>query len=149
MQNSRHCLTRLVSNTTIIEKFIESDAIRHFKMPISHGYDSKQKTYDAVRVEGQVGWRLFACEQLLARQRQIGFLHRIVTGDIKWVYYDNPKRRKACGYPGHAFTSTAKPNIHSSKVMLVICWDQLRVVYYKLLKQIHITGDDYRAQLIS
>ena len=38
--------------------------------------------------------RLFACEQLLARQRRKGFLHRIVTGDEKWVHYDNPKCRK-------------------------------------------------------
>ncbi|GFV70070.1 mariner Mos1 transposase [Trichonephila clavipes] len=58
---------------------------------------------------------LFACEQLLARQRRKGFLHRIVTGDEKWVRYDNPKRRKSWGYPGHASTSSAKPNIHGSK----------------------------------
>ena len=38
---------------------------------------------------------LFACEQLLERQRRKGFLHRIVTGDEKWVHYDNPKRRKS------------------------------------------------------
>ena len=42
-----------------------------------------------------VEWRLFACEQLLERQRRKGFLHRIVTGDEKWVHYDNPKRRKS------------------------------------------------------
>ena len=71
---------------------------------------------------------LFACEQLLARQRQKGFLHRIVTGDEKWVHYDNPKRRKSWGYLGHAYTSTAKPNIHGSKVMLCIRWDQLGLV---------------------
>ena len=64
--------------------------------------------------------RLFACEQLLERQRRKGFLHRIVTGDEKWVHYDNPKRRKSWGVPGHASTSTAKPNIHGSKVMLYI-----------------------------
>jgi len=34
--------------------------------------------------------RLFACEQLLERQRRKGFLHRIVTGNEKWVHY--PKR---------------------------------------------------------
>ncbi|GFW73215.1 mariner Mos1 transposase [Trichonephila clavipes] len=45
-----------------------------------------------------------ACEHLLARQRRKGFLHRIVTGDENWVRYDNPKRRKSWGYPGHAST---------------------------------------------
>ncbi|KAG5313071.1 MOS1T transposase, partial [Pseudoatta argentina] len=28
--------------------------------------------------------------------------HRIVTGDGKWIHYDNPKRRKSWGKPGHA-----------------------------------------------
>ncbi|GFY06696.1 mariner Mos1 transposase [Trichonephila clavipes] len=46
--------------------------------------------------------RLFACEQLLSRQKRKGFLYRIVTGDEKWVRYDNPNRRKSWGYPGHA-----------------------------------------------
>ncbi|GBP70271.1 Mariner Mos1 transposase [Eumeta japonica] len=59
--------------------------------------------------------RLFAYEQLLARQRRKGFLHRIVTGDEKWVHYDNPKSRKSWGYLDYASTSTAKPNIHGSK----------------------------------
>ena len=34
------------------------------------------------------------CEILLARQQRKGFLHRIVTGDEKWFYFDNLKRRK-------------------------------------------------------
>jgi len=38
--------------------------------------------------------RLFACEQLLERQRRKGFLYRIVTEAEKWVHYDNPKRIK-------------------------------------------------------
>jgi len=32
-------------------------------------------------------------EILLARQKK-GFLHCIVTGDEKWIYFDNPKHRK-------------------------------------------------------
>ncbi|KAG5319461.1 MOS1T transposase, partial [Pseudoatta argentina] len=53
-------------------------------------------------------------ELLLHRQKRKGFLHRIVTGDEKWIHYDNPKRRKSWGKPGHASTSSAKPNIHGS-----------------------------------
>ena len=46
----------------------------------------------------------FACDQLLQRQKRKGFLHRIVTGDEKWIHYNNPKRRKSWGLPGHAST---------------------------------------------
>ena len=52
--------------------------------------------------------RLFA-EQLLERQRRKGFLHRIVTGDEKWVHYDNPKRRKSWGV-GPAMLPRRRPN---------------------------------------
>lgn len=93
--------------------------------------------------------RFFACEQLLQRQKRKGFLHRIVTGDEKWVRYDNPKRRATYGYPGHASSSTARPNIHGAKVMLCIWWDQQGVVYYELLQPNEtITGDVYRRQLM-
>ena len=63
-----------------------------------------------------------------------GFDTEIVTGDKKWVHYDNPKRRKLWGMPWHASTSTPRPNIHCTKFILCILWDQLGVVYYELLK---------------
>jgi len=92
---------------------------------------------------------LFACEQLRERQRRKGFLHRILTEDEKWVHYDSPKCKKLWGLPGSTSTSTAKPNTHSSKVMLCIWWDQFGVVYYELLKPFEtITGDLYRKQLM-
>ena len=77
------------------------------------------------------------------------FLHRVVTGDEKWIHYDNLKKKKSWGPPGHASTSTAKPNIHGKKLMLCIWWDQLGVVYYELLKPNEtITGALYRTQLM-
>ena len=78
--------------------------------------------------------------------RKEGFLHRIVTGDEKWIHYDNPKRRKSWGKPS---TSSAKPNNHGSKLILCIWWDQEGVIYNELLKTNEtITGDRHRLQLM-
>jgi len=89
--------------------------------------------------------RFFTCEMLLARHKRKGLLHRIVT-DEKWIHYDNPKKRKSWGSPGHASTSTTKPNIHGKKLMLCIWWHQLG---RELLKSNEtITGALYRTQLM-
>jgi len=95
--------------------------------------------------------RFFICEQLIQRQQKKSFLHRIVTGDEKWIFYDNPKKKKYYAKPDQSLPSisisTPRPNIHGSKIMLCIWWDQK--VYYELLKPgDSITGDRYRLQLI-
>jgi len=38
--------------------------------------------------------RFFICEQLIRKQQRKGFLHRIVTGDEKWIFYNTTPRRK-------------------------------------------------------
>ena len=58
-------------------------------------------------------------------------LHRTVTGDEKWVYYENPKRQKAWVLPWEPGPSTPKRNIHAQKVMLGIWWDQEGMVYHE------------------
>ena len=86
---------------------------------------------------------------LLVRNKRKGFLHRIATGDEKWIHYDNLKRKKSWGPPGHTSTSTTKPNIHRKKLLLCIWWDQLGIVYYELLKPNEIiTGAVNRTQLV-
>lgn len=93
--------------------------------------------------------RFFTCEQLLQRQNRKGFLHRIVTGDEKWIHYDNPKQKTAYVKRGQLAPSTSKQDIHGFKVMLCIWWDQKGVVYYELLEPNEtITGDRYRLQLM-
>ena len=67
------------------------------------------------------------------------FLHRIVTGDEKWIHYDDPKRRKSWGHRkswGYASTSSTKPNIepNGSKLLLCIWWDHQVIICYELLK---------------
>ena len=86
--------------------------------------------------------------ELTERQRH-SILHRIVTGDEKWIHYDNPKRLKAWVKTGEPGPSTPKRNIHGSKVMLCIWWDQLGVVYNELLKPGQtITGERFKQQMI-
>ena len=93
--------------------------------------------------------RFCMSEMLLERHKKNSFLHRIITGDEKWIHYDNPKRKKAYVKPGQAGPSTPKPNIHAAKVMLCIWWDQLGPIHYELLESGEtINGDKYRRQLM-
>uniref|UniRef100_A0A1I7WHB1 HTH_48 domain-containing protein n=1 Tax=Heterorhabditis bacteriophora TaxID=37862 RepID=A0A1I7WHB1_HETBA len=55
--------------------------------------------------ENSIGRRLNICISLLARQRKKNFLWKIVTGDEKWIMYDNPKRTH----------SWVDPNTHIKK----------------------------------
>ena len=66
------------------------------------------------------------CEILIQRCNRKSFLHRIVTGDEKWIYFDNAKRKKSWVDPGPPSTFTAKRNM---KALLCIWWDQKGVLY--------------------
>ena len=44
--------------------------------------------------------RFCMSEMLLKRHKKKSFLNRIVTGDEKWIHYDNPKRKKSYVKPG-------------------------------------------------
>jgi len=71
------------------------------------------------------------------------------------MFYDNSKKKKYYVKPGQSLpstsTSTPRPNIHGSEIMLCIWWDQKDLVY-ELLKPGDstgdFTGDRYRLQLI-
>jgi len=63
--------------------------------------------------------RFFTCEMLLAGINERIFLHRIVTGDEKWIHYDNPKKRKS-------WESCPCFNIDSQ---IEYSWNKTHVVY--------------------
>lgn len=100
--------------------------------------------------ERQMEKRKTVCEMLLLRHERKGFLHRVVTGDEKWIYFQNPKRKKSWVTPGQPSTSSARPDRFGKKTMLCVWWDQKGVVYYELLKPGEtVNTDRYRQQMIN
>ncbi|GFW31022.1 mariner Mos1 transposase [Trichonephila clavipes] len=74
----------------------------------------------------------FVCEMLLARYKRKLYLHRIVAGDEKWIYFENPKRNRSYVDPGQPFKSTTRPNRFGRKTILCIFWDQEERIYYMI-----------------
>jgi [histone H3]-lysine36 N-dimethyltransferase SETMAR len=92
--------------------------------------------------------RKTTCEMLLARYKRKSFLHRIVTGDEKWIYFKNPKRKKSYVRRGQPAKSTARPDRFGKKALLCVFWDQGGVVWYDLLKPGEtVNGQRYQQQL--
>ena len=100
--------------------------------------------------ERQMENRKNTCEILLQRHERKSVLHRIVTGDEKWIYFKNPKRRKSWVNSGQPSTSTAKTDRFGKKAMLCVWWDQKGVVYHELLKPGEtVNTNRYRQQMIN
>jgi len=81
----------------------------------------------------QMERRQNTCQILLARQKRKSFLRRIMTGDEKWIYFQNPKCKKSWVDPAQP-TSSSRPNRFGWKTMLCVWWDQEGVIYYEPLK---------------
>ncbi|GFW59010.1 mariner Mos1 transposase [Trichonephila clavipes] len=94
--------------------------------------------------------RKIVCEMLLARYKRKSYIHRIVTDDEKWIYFENPKRNRSYVDPGQPSKSTARPNRLDCKTLLCISWDQKGPIYYELLKPGETVNTDcYKQQLLN
>ncbi|GFU21948.1 mariner Mos1 transposase [Trichonephila clavipes] len=94
--------------------------------------------------------RKLVCEMLLARYKLKSYLHRIVTGDEKRTYFENPKRNRSYADPGKPSKSTARPNRFGRKTRLCIFWDQEGSICYELLKPGEmINTDPYKQELLN
>jgi len=60
----------------------------------------------------QMERRQNTCQILLVRQIRKSFLHRIVT-DEKWIYFQNPKRKKSWVDLAQPSTSSSRPNLRT------------------------------------
>lgn len=99
--------------------------------------------------EINIAQRLSICASLASRHKKKSFLWKIVTGDEKWLYYDNPVNKKQWLSPGQVPLPVAKPEIHRKKVMLSVWWDQKGIIYYEFLEPKQtITAELYSRQLM-
>ncbi|XP_023230347.1 histone-lysine N-methyltransferase SETMAR-like [Centruroides sculpturatus] len=92
--------------------------------------------------------RISACDSLLKRNEIDPFLKRIITGDEKWIVYNNVKRKRSWCKHGDAPSTSAKASLHPKKVMLCIWWDWRGIIYYELLPENQtINSEKYCSQL--
>lgn len=78
--------------------------------------------------------RIVICTSLLARNKTEPFLDRLVTGDEKWITYENIVRKRVYCQPGKSAPSTPKSSLNIKKRMLCIWWDRKGPIHYELLK---------------
>ncbi|GFV83075.1 histone-lysine N-methyltransferase SETMAR [Trichonephila clavipes] len=75
------------------------------------------------------------CSSHLISHNVEPFLDKLITGDEKWILYENIKRQKSYCKPGTSSATVPKPSIHPRKVLLCLWSDSKGPVYYELLKQ--------------
>ena len=89
-----------------------------------------------------------ACDMHFKRNKFDPFLKPIITGDEKWIVYNNVSRKRSLSKHDEAPQTTSKADIHQKKTMLSVWWAWQRVVYFELLpKNQTINSDVYCQQL--
>lgn len=93
--------------------------------------------------------RINVCDSLLKRQENDPFLKRIITGDEKWVVYNNVKRKRSWSEKDNKLDQkSSKVDVHQKKVMLSVWWDFKGIIFFELLPDNPtITPEDYSCHL--
>jgi len=65
--------------------------------------------------------RINICDMLLKRNEIEPFLKRMISGDEKWITYDNPTRKRSWIEKGEKAQAIAKSGLTRKKVMLCVC----------------------------
>ncbi|GFU21713.1 histone-lysine N-methyltransferase SETMAR [Trichonephila clavipes] len=70
----------------------------------------------------------------------------MVTGDEKWVTYDNIVRKRSESKCGEATQTVAKQGLTARKVLLYILWDWRGIIYKELLPHDQLLNSDLYCQ---
>ncbi|XP_011055470.1 PREDICTED: histone-lysine N-methyltransferase SETMAR-like [Acromyrmex echinatior] len=109
------------------------------------GYVSRLDVWGPHKLtEENLANRMSICNSLLKRHESDSFLKRIVTGDKKWIIYDNIVHKRSWGTAGEP-NATPKAGLHP-KILLSIWWDHV-VLFYELPQEKTIDSKVYCTQL--
>ena len=72
------------------------------------------------------------CVSLFIRHITYFFLDRIVTGDEKWILYNNVKCHHQWISQGNRPVQQPRDGLHPKKIMLSLWWNIQRIVHYEL-----------------
>jgi len=70
---------------------------------------------------------------LLKRNEIEPFLKRIITGDKKWVKYENIKHKRSLSKADDPPQAPSMSGLTANKVMLNVWWNWKGIVHYELL----------------
>ncbi|XP_025263217.1 histone-lysine N-methyltransferase SETMAR-like [Camponotus floridanus] len=123
-----------------------STAFRHLK---KLGYVSKLDTWvPHLLTERNKLNRMTVALSLLERNKKEPFLDRMVTGDEKWILYNNVQRKRTWKKAAEGAEPVAKAGLHPMKVLLCVWWDCRGIIHFELLRRGEtITADKYCEQL--
>ena len=117
-ENNQHYTTREIADVLRISKSsVENHLhqigyVHHFDVWVLHKL-SEKNLLDCIST----------CYSQLKRNENIPFLKQIVTGDEKWILYNNVERKRSWGKRNEPPPTTPKASLHPKKVMFCIRWD--------------------------
>lgn len=124
----RHATVREIAGQLKISKTTVSDQLKRL------GYVKKFDIWIPHELKKiHLMQRINICDMLLRRNQTNPFLKKLITGDEKWIVYNNVKRKRSWSKPGEPPQTTPKAETHQKKVMLSIWWDYKGIVFFELL----------------
>ncbi|KFM65461.1 Histone-lysine N-methyltransferase SETMAR, partial [Stegodyphus mimosarum] len=143
IDSDRHSTTREIAKKLHVSHTCTENHLKQL------GYAQKLDTWVPQELKAtHLTQRINGCDLLKKRNENDPFLKRLITGDEKWVVYNNIERKISWSSPGEPTQTTSKAGIHQKKVLLSVWWDYKGIIYYELLQPYRtIHSDVYIEQL--
>ncbi|XP_076375572.1 histone-lysine N-methyltransferase SETMAR-like [Megalopta genalis] len=114
--------TLKISKSNVENHFYELSFISRLDVWVSHALTEANRVI-----------RISTYDILAKHEESDPFLKRMITGDEKWIVYDNIKRERSWNHSDKLPQTIVKPDLYPKKVMLSIWWVYKSVMFHKLL----------------